>query len=183
MRQRTYFVIQEYTMHLKHKNLKLYSLTYMCKNTFPPIILSEETPLVQTLGNLQVVEIFFTFKDKSLSVKASARAFEVIKHLQLIVILMVRNLSINYLNIAWIKTWLTFHYYYPDMTIFYETKFCSATLSAGYHCNTTMNLGLDNGLHRLSLVKLTTCFTELRKHAVKLLSSSSTLNKCCYSSS
>lgn len=77
------------------------------------------------------------------------------------------NLSINYLNIACIKTWLTFQYYYPAIKIFYEIKFGSATLSTGYHCNITKNLGLDIDLFQLSLVKLTTSFTELRKYAIK----------------
>lgn len=80
---------------------------------------------------------------------------------------MTVKLSINYLNIACIKTWLTFQYYYPAITIFYEIKFGSATLSTGYRCNTIMNLGLDIDLFRLSLVELTTSFTGLRKYALK----------------
>lgn len=163
-RQRTYFIAQEYTMNVKYKDWKLYSLKHICKNTFPSIILGEETPLFRHLET-SGCWVYFSFKKKSPPVKASARTFEAIKHLILIIILMVMNLSVNYLNIAWI--WLTFQHYYPAITIFYESKFGGATLRTGYHCNTIMNLGLDSDLFLLSLVKSTTCFTELSKHAVK----------------
>lgn len=73
------------------------------------------------------------------------------------------NLSVNYLkqnmtgisallfgynNILWVWIW-------------------QCNLKYSYHSNTTMNFVLDDDLFWLPFVKSTTCFTELRKQAVK----------------